>query len=80
MVILIVMVILCTSYAVTKRMLAGQETGPPTPMPPRPSQVRAEPSRAQLEAGRPDPAAWSALDDHQLTRLLTSAARRTTNE
>lgn len=78
MVILIVLVILWTSYLVTTLMLRAEHAGTPTPPPPQ--RVRAEPSRAQIDAGSQERPAWDALDDRQLTRLLTDSAPRTITE
>lgn len=75
MIILIALVILGTSYSVTRLMLHAR-----TPTPTHPRQMGAEPSRAKIEAGRQDGSAWSALDDRQLTRLLTNSATRTITE
>jgi hypothetical protein len=75
MVILLLFMIFWTSYAVTWLMPRAQHARTPTPTPPQP--VHAEPSRAQLDAGSHDGPVWSALDDRQLTRLLTDSAPRT---
>lgn len=78
MIILIVLLILWTPYVVTRLRLRAQHARTPTPT--HPQQVCAEPSWAETDAGSQDDPAWSALDDRQLTRLLTDAAPRTITE
>lgn len=78
MVTLTVLVILWTAYAVTRLTLRAEHARTPTPTHPQP--VCAEPSGAQIDAGSQDGPPWSALDDRQLTRLLTDSAPRTITE
>jgi hypothetical protein len=77
-VILIVLVILGTSYAVSRLLLRAEPARTPTPT--HPQQVCAEPSWAQIDSGSQEGPAWSALDDRQLTRLLTDSASRSSSE
>ncbi len=80
MVIFVVLVILGTSYAVTRLVLRAEHARTPTPT--HPQQVCAELSGAQIDSGSQDGPAWGALDDRQLTRpgptpLRDPAANRT---
>ncbi len=65
-VILIVLVILGTSYAVTRLVLRAEH--PRTPTTTHPQQVCADPSGAQTDAGSQHGPAWGAVDDLQVTR------------
>lgn len=76
--ILVVLVLLCTCYAVTRVILRAEQTRSPTPTHPQP--VGANASGVTTGSGnQPDPV-WDALDDLQLTRLLTNATPRTISE
>ncbi len=79
--IFILLVIVGTVYAVSRLMPGAQHARTrPHPTPTYPHQVWAEPSGAQIDAGSQDGPAWGALDDRQLTRLLTDSAPRTISE
>lgn len=79
MVLLILIVIVWTPYAVPKllQLLSVQDSSTPSSTPPR--QARAEPPAGTHTFGQDVPA-WSALDERQLIRLLTSSAPRTSND
>ncbi len=75
---LIVLGFLGTAYAVTRFVLRAEHT--PTPAPAHPRPVWAAPPNGGRPGPEPGPA-WGALDDLQLTRLLTdSAPPPTSNE
>jgi hypothetical protein len=79
MIILIALVILGTPYLVTRLMLRAQHARTPTAA--RPPQAYAgQPSGVGTDAGSQDGPAWSAVDDRQLTRLLTDSAPPTITE
>lgn len=78
MIILVVLVILWTPYVAALLMLRGQHGR--TPARAGPQLGRAEPSGADLDAASRHVSAWSALDDLQLTWLLTGSAPRTNTE
>ncbi|MEO7126643.1 MAG: hypothetical protein ABI382_10410 [Nakamurella sp.] len=78
MAILIVLVILWTPYLMLTLVRA---TNPRTPTAAHPQWSSEEvPNRALAGTGSPNGSAWTALDERQLTRLLTDAARRTNTE
>jgi hypothetical protein len=78
MIILIVLVILCTPYVLTKLLRAQHSRTPSLAYPRR---AHAEPLvGAEIDTGNQNTSAWSQLDDRQLTRLLTNSAPRTTTE
>lgn len=72
-VILIVLGFLGTAYAVTRSVLRAEHTPTPAPAHPRPVWA-APPSRGKPGSGSQPGPAWGALDDLQLTRLLTDSA------
>lgn len=76
--ILIVFVIVCACYAVTKVVLQAEHARPPTPS--RLQRVWADPSAARTRSSNLPVATWGPLDDLQLTRLLTDSARRASSE
>ena len=78
MVILIVLVILCTPYVLTK-LLRPQHIRTPSPAYPRRPHTEP-PVGAEINDGNQNTSAWSPLDDRQLTRLLTNSAPRTSPE
>jgi hypothetical protein len=80
MVIPIVLVILWTSWVAMRLLLRADAQHARTLTTAHPHQACAEPRRAQTDAGSQDGPAWSALDDRQLTRLLTDSAPRTITE
>ncbi len=70
---LIVLVILWTPFVVPRLVLRVEHARTPTPPHPRP--VWAEPpSGAKTAFGSQPGPVWGALDDRQLTRLLTDSA------
>lgn len=71
MVILVVLAILWTPYVAALLMRRSQRGRTPAHLRPQPG--RAEPSGADLGAAQDGPV-WSALDDLQLTRLLSDSA------
>lgn len=73
MILLAVVAILWAPCVAAWLMLRAQ------PQPMRAGRQRTEPSGAELRAPEDSPA-WSALDDRQLTRLLTESAPRTSTE
>lgn len=76
LVILIVLGFLCTAYKVTRWVLRAEHT--PAPANPRP--MWAEPvGRGKSGSGSQLSPAWGALDDLQLTRLLTDSAPPSTS-
>jgi hypothetical protein len=76
--ILAVLVILYTSYLVARVIIRAEQARPSLPRFPLP--VGADSSGATTGFGsRPGPV-WGALDDLQLTRLLTNSRPRTINE
>ena len=75
MAILIVLVIFWTPYLLA-RLLLARHARRPSPAHRQRAYAQA-PSWAQTDTGSPDGLAWSALDDRQLTRLLTDSAPRT---
>lgn len=76
--ILILLVILVAPYLLTKMFAAQHDR---TSNPDRPAQFWALSRRpARTEPGSQDEVAWSALDDRQLTRLLTNSAPPTSSE
>lgn len=75
---LMVLVILWVTYMVV-RLLRRAECNPtPTPSSAPSPWVGAGPGGEPVEAGSPGVLAWSAVDDRQLTCLLTSSAARAT--
>lgn len=75
---LIVLVLFCAPYLVTRLLRAEQAR---MSAPARPQGAWTEPaSKAQTDTGSQDGLSWSALDDLQLTRLLTDSAPRTNTE
>jgi hypothetical protein len=76
MVILVALAILATPYLVA-RVLRTQHAS--TPRTAHPQEARAEVSGVAGSASHDGPT-WSALDDRQLTRLLTNSAPRSTTE
>ncbi len=79
MVILIALAILWTPYVATKLLLRARHARTPTGAHPQPA-CAEPPGGAETRTGSQDGAAWSALDDRQLTRLLTDSAPRTSSE
>ena len=78
MIVVIWLVILWTPYLVM-RLLHAQHARIPTTA--RPYGARTEPpTGVTTDATSQDEAAWSALDDRQLTRLLTDSAPRSITE
>jgi hypothetical protein len=75
MAILVLLVLLWTSYVVT-RLLRAQHVSSTAHSP----KAGATPSDVEPGTGSQDGPAWSALDDYQLTRLLTESAPRTITE
>lgn len=76
--ILILLVILVTPCLLI-RLFAAQRDRASDPE--RPAQAWARPRRpTTTEPGSQDELAWSALDDRQLTRLLTTSAPPTNSE
>lgn len=77
MVILIALVVFIASWAVAQLLRRPDVARTPV----HPAQVYVEtPSGATSSTGRQDGLTWTALDDLQLTRLLTESARRTNTE
>ncbi len=77
MVILILLAILWMPYVV-RMLLRAQHARTPSSVPPQRAHVQPPLGAATDTAAQH--AAWSALDDRQLTRLLTNSAPRTTKE
>jgi hypothetical protein len=75
-VIRIVLVKLWTRYAITRLLRAQQARVPPLG-PASAGASEAPPSGTEAVSGSQPGAVWDALDDRQLTRLLTNAAPRT---
>lgn len=75
---LILLVILWAPYLVA-RFLRAQRARTPTPSLPQRA-WGGLPRKAQTDTGSQYGPAWSALDDLQLTRLLTNSAPRTSTE
>lgn len=79
MIVLMMLVFLWMPYVITKLLPTAQQARTPTR---DDSQLaRVEPLRpAGCDTGGQDGQLWTALDDRQLTRLLTDSAPRTTSE
>lgn len=75
---LVVPVILWVTYTVGRLLPRAEYNPTPTPWSAPPPWVGAEPGREPVDAGNLEGLAWSAVDDRQLTRLLTSSAARAT--
>lgn len=86
MAIIVLLVIIWMTYLVAKHLLAqpslkpGPDDSPRTGATPPPRKVVTPTGGGQTDTGGRDGRAWSALDDHQLTRLLISSAPRTMTE
>ncbi len=79
MTILFLLLIVWVSYLVAKNLRAQPTLLSPVPARPRRTGA-TPPSDERLGAGGQDEPTWSALDDRQLTRLLTDSAPRTTTD
>lgn len=79
MVILIVLVIFWTPYVVTMLLRAQRARTPSSPGHPQLAHLEL-PIGATSDAGTQDVPGWGALDDRQLTRLLTNSAARSITE
>ena len=77
MIILLLLAICWTPYVVTK-LLRAQHAH--TPHPAGPTRAHTAPSAGADTNTGTQHGAWSALDDRQLTRLLTNSAPRSTTE
>jgi hypothetical protein len=78
MAILILLVILLTSHVLRKLLLARPANASRLTRPQ--SACKRPPAGEQSATGSQGRPLWTALDDHQLTRLLTDAAPRSTTE
>jgi hypothetical protein len=79
MVTLLILLILWVPYLIKRLLPDAQQTR--TPIQYDSQQAAAERQhRARSLTDGQDGQSWSALDDHQLTRLLTDSAPRTTSE
>jgi hypothetical protein len=73
--IILLLAICWTPYVIT-RLLRAQHAQ--TPNPARPTKAHGAPSTGADTETAVQHGAWSALDDRQLTRLLTDSAPRST--
>jgi hypothetical protein len=78
MVILVALVIIWAPF-LTAKLLLAKRANAAQPHPSRSSRTQP-PSGAKSETSRHDGPVWTALDDRQLTRLLTDSAPRSSTE
>ncbi len=79
MVNLIVLVIVWIPFVISRLLLRAQHARTLTSTPPK-HVSNQPPSGLDASTGRQDEPTWSALDDRQLTRLLTDSAPRNNTE